>query len=123
MSAMAFDTLKTSKDLAAAGFEPAQAEALAHVIATSLSSGVATKEDVAKLDGKIDSAFAKLDGKIESATARLDGKIEAVASRLEGKIDRNYAEQKSDNQLLKWMVGTVIALVAGLLVRLLFVTP
>jgi hypothetical protein len=134
MSAMAFDTLKTSKDLAAAGFEPAQAEALAHVIATSLSSGVATKEDVAKLDGKIDSAVSRLDGKIdsavsrldgkiESAAARLDGKIDAVATRLEGKIDRNYAEQKSDNQLLKWMVGTVIALVAGLLVRLLFVTP
>jgi hypothetical protein len=62
MNAVAFDTLKTSKDLAAAGFEQAQAEALANVIATSLTSGVATKEDIAKLYGKIEALSNRLDG-------------------------------------------------------------
>jgi hypothetical protein len=97
MSGMAFDTLKTSKDLAAAGFEPAQAEALASAIATSLSSGVATKEDIAKLDGKIDSVRGEMKGDI---------------TRLDGKID-----------LLKWMVGAVLAVVTAVLLRMLFVTP
>jgi hypothetical protein len=101
MSAMAFDTLKTSKDLAAAGFEPAQAEALASVIATSLTSGVATKEDVAKLDGKIDSAVAKLDGK----------------------IDKVHAELKGETSVLKWMAGASLALTTAVLLRLLFATP
>jgi hypothetical protein len=101
MSAMAFDTLKTSKDLTAAGFEPAQAEALANVIATSLTSGVATREDVAKLDGKIDSAVSRLDGKIESVRAELKGDI----------------------QLLKWMTGASIGLTTAVLLRLLLATP
>jgi hypothetical protein len=101
MSGMAFDTLKTSKDLAAAGFEPAQAEALASAIATSLSSGVATKEDIAKLDGKIDGAASRLDGKIDSVRAELKGEI----------------------HVLKWMAGASLALTTAVLLRLLFMAP
>ena len=112
MSAMAFDTLKTSKDLTAAGFEPAQAEALANVIATSLTSGVATKEDVAKLDGKIDSAASRLDGKIDSAVSRLEGKIEALSNRVDGRLN-----------LHQWMIGVTITLNLAILVKLFIATP
>jgi hypothetical protein len=101
MSAMAFDTLKTSKELTAAGFEAAQAEALAAAIGASLTSGVATREDIAKLDGKIEGAVTRLDGKIDSVTGRLEGQI----------------------QLLKWMMGVVIALSSAVLLRLLFMAP
>jgi hypothetical protein len=101
MNAMAFDTLKTSKDLAAAGFEQAQAEALANVIATSLTSGVATKED-----------FAKLDGKIDALGARLDGKIEALSNRVDGRLN-----------LHQWMIGVTITLNLAILVKLFIATP
>jgi hypothetical protein len=37
---------------------------VANVIATSLTSGVATKEDVAKLDGKIDALGNRVDGRL-----------------------------------------------------------
>ena len=44
---------------------------------------LATKEDIARLDGKIDAAEGRLNGKIDAAEERLNGKI----SQLDAKID------------------------------------
>ncbi len=108
MSGMAFDTLKTAKTLAEAGFPATQAEALSSAMATAVSGHVATKEDIATLSGKIDSAVTRLDGKIDSAVTRLDAKIDAVRNDLSAQI-----------QLLKWMVGVVVALNLAILARVL----
>ena len=48
---------------------------------------LATKEDIARLDGKIDAMSERLDGKIDAMSERLDGKIDAMSERLDGKID------------------------------------
>ena len=45
---------------------------------------LATKEDIARLEGKIETMAERFNGK----TDRLDGKIDAVEERLNGKIDR-----------------------------------
>jgi hypothetical protein len=71
------------------------------VIATSLTSGVATKEDVAKLDGKIDSAVSRLEGKIEALSNRLDGRL----------------------NLHQWMIGVTITLNLAILAKLFIATP
>ena len=67
----AFDTLKATKRLLAAGFDSTQAEAQAETIREALAEGVATradlaevKADIARLEGKID----KLEGKRTAST-------------------------------------------------------
>ena len=47
MTAAAFDTLKATKTLIAAGVDPRQAEAHAETLRDAVSEGVATKTDIA----------------------------------------------------------------------------
>jgi hypothetical protein len=97
MSAMAFDTLKTSKELKEAGFADPQAEALTTAIGSAIATNVATKEDVATLKGDM---------------ARLDGKVESVRVDLTGKFE-----------LLKWVCFANFGIGTAILLRLLFMTP
>ena len=48
---------------------------------------LATKEDIARLDGKIDAVEEWLNGKIDTVEERLNSKIDAVEARLDAKID------------------------------------
>ena len=48
---------------------------------------LATKEDIARLDGKIDALEERLDGKIDALEERLNGKVDALENRLNGKIN------------------------------------
>ena len=48
---------------------------------------LATKEDIARLDGKMEAMNERLEGKIDAMNERLEGKIDAMNERLEGKID------------------------------------
>lgn len=54
------DTLKSSKALTASGIPSDQAEAITTVIAESVASGSATKEDIARMDGRINTMDMKL---------------------------------------------------------------
>ena len=58
MTAITFDTLAYVKTLREAGFEERQAEAQAAALATVLKSGIgdlATKEDLSRLESKLES--------------------------------------------------------------------
>ena len=48
---------------------------------------LATKEDIARLDGKIDAVEERLNGKIDTVEERLNSKIDAVAGQLNSRID------------------------------------
>jgi hypothetical protein len=56
MATITFDTLKLARKLEAAGFDPKQAAGAAEALAESLGemSGVATKEDVLRLEARIE---------------------------------------------------------------------
>ena len=54
-----------------------------------LAERMATKEDIARLDAKIEADIAKLDAKIGADISRLDAKIEANIGRLDAKIEAN----------------------------------
>ena len=43
---------------------------------------LATKEDIARLEGKIDAMDARLGGRIDATNRRLEGKIDAMGYRL-----------------------------------------
>ncbi len=88
MTTIAFDTLKLARKLEAAGFQPKQAGDTAEALAESLSelSGLATKEDVLRLESLT-----------KEAELRLAAKIEATRS-----------------DTLKWMFGALAAQTAFL---------
>ena len=120
----AFDTLKAAKRLKDAGLEENQAEALVEVIGSTLTENLATKDDLAaveeRLDGKISAVEERLNGKIASVRGdisaveeRLNGKIASVEERLDGKISAVRVD-------LKWMKaigGVIVALLVLPLLR------
>ncbi len=63
---------------------------------------LATKEDIARLEGKMDSMSERLEGKMDAMNERLEGKIEG----LDGKIDA------MGNRLLIRLTGVMAALLA-----------
>lgn len=89
MTAAAFDTLRATRDLEAAGFERRQAEAIATTINHS-DEHTATKADIKALEADIKA----LEADIKALEARVDAKLEA----LEGRIYRAL-----------WMQGAALA--------------
>jgi hypothetical protein len=67
---------------------------------------LATKEDIARLEGKMDAMNERLGGRIDALGERLGGEIEATNRRLEGKIDA------MGNRLLIRFTGVMAALLA-----------
>ena len=57
---------------------------------------MATKDDIARLDSKIDGVETRLDAKIDMVEARLDAKIDGVEARLSDKIDVEITAVRGD---------------------------
>ena len=98
MSTITFDTLKFVEKLKAAGISDAQAkaesEALQGVLAEALDSQLATKNDLIKLDRRLDG----IDAKIDRMDAKMSGKL----------------------TLLKWMLGILIASIMSIVIKTFF---
>lgn len=98
MSTITFDTLKFVEKLKAAGISDAQAkaesEALQGVLAEALDSQLATKNDLIKLDQRLD---------------RIDAKIDRMDAKMSGKLT-----------LLKWMLGILIASIMSIVIKTFF---
>ena len=98
----AFDTLSAAKALQAAGFDQAQAEA----VATAIRSGqgeLATRVDVAALRGEL----AGLRSGLDAQQADLGG------------LRADYAGLRAEVGAIKWVLGLAVALNIAILVRLL----
>ena len=79
---------------------------------------LATKTDIARVEGKIDATNERLEGKIDTTNERLEGKIDAMNERLEGKIDAMNVrlDGKIDalgNRLLIRLGGMAVAVAAA----------
>jgi len=98
VATITFDTLKFVEKLKAAGIPEAQAkaesEALQVVLAEALDSQLATKNDLIKLDRRLDG---------------LDAKIDRMDTRISGELT-----------LLKWMMGILIAGVMSIVIKTFF---
>ncbi len=107
MSQVAFDTLKFTETLKQAGVPDQQAKAEAVAIqgalGEALNTQVATKEDMHNLKQEIIKLDAKLDARVDSVDARIDN----VDTRLTAKIN-----------LVHWMIGFNIILTMGILWKL-----
>ncbi|MFN3245188.1 MAG: hypothetical protein ACK42K_00660 [Leptonema sp. (in: bacteria)] len=68
-----------------------------------LTKELATKEDIARLEGMIQSEVARLEGMIQSEVTRLEGMIQSEVARLEGTLKTEIVrlEGKMEAELLK----------------------
>lgn len=99
MTTAVFDTLKASRNLQAAGFAEAQADAIVQSMAEAFEDAVATKADIAEV--KTDLAEVK---------AELKADIVAVKAELQDKATKtDLAEVKAD--ILKVAIAVVIAII------------
>jgi len=71
-------------------------------IKDELTKELATKADIEKIDGKINTLKAELEKKIEVVESRLEKKIEVVESRLEKKIEivKSELEKKIEVEIV-----------------------
>jgi len=101
MTTITFDTLKFANRLKSAGIPPqhaeAEAQALAEVFDTNLNT-FATKADLAQMEERMDNKLAKLELRIDTRFERIDGEM----------------------NLLKWMMGLLLAGVASLILKAFF---
>ena len=93
-----FDTYAAAKALRNAGFDEPQAEAAVAMVRDAVSEGVATGEDAARLESKIDAGIAET----KTDVTRLEGKVDAGlaetradGARFESKVDARFAEVKA----------------------------
>ena len=99
-AAARFVTLDYARKLEAAGVPRTQAEVQAHALNEAISESLATREDLANLETRMDARFAAVEAKI-------DGTIDSLRHELGGKIET-----------LKWMFGALVAINAATFVQL-----
>ena len=104
MTAVVFDTLAYAERLEAAGFTAEQAKGQAHALREIVDNQIATKQDIAALEGSVTTKLAGMSTKL----AEMSTKLAEMSTKL--------AEFKTD--LIKWHIGTMLAM-TGLIVGLL----
>ena len=102
--AVAFDTLKLSRRLEAAGFPAKQAQDTAEALAEALTANLATQGDVQSLRGEIREVETKLRAEVRKVELRLRADMAALRA-----------------ELIKWAVGIGVAgvlAIGGMIVTL-----
>lgn len=124
MTAVAFDTLSTARELESAGFEPRQAEAITAVMRDAVAEGISTKADIEDVRNDIAEAKAELGDKIDKRSADdvsgLKTDMAANKERLAA-LERNSIPKAElaevDGRMyraLRWLGGGIIAILVGL---------
>ena len=101
-----FDTLAYTRRLTQAGVEDKHAEALTDALRAAFSEGVATRADIARLEGRMDARNAKLDAR----GAKLDA-LNVKLNALDAKLDANM-------RAMQWALGLVVVLLVTVTARL-----
>ena len=139
-----FDTYAAAKALRNAGFDEPQAEAAVAMVRDAVSEGVATGEDAARLESKIDAGLAEVKTEIAEVKAglaevkteiaevkteiaevktdvvRLEGRVESESARLEGRVESEIG--RLETRLTVRMYGGLVA-TAAVVVALLKLLP
>lgn len=76
------DTLALKTGLLNGGMPEAQASAIVEALANADTGQLATKADVADLNGRIDALQATLNGRIDGLTVDVNGRFDALNGKL-----------------------------------------
>lgn len=115
MTATAFDTLKLSRRLEAAGMSVPQATSVAEALAETMVVDPASRSDIQSLEAEI--RLARQESRFEIDKLRQEMNTELA--KLRGELATGLAAVKVD--LLRWIVPLILAQMAmtlGLFVRL-----
>ena len=113
-----FDTHKYIKSLQESGFNEKQAEMLVKSLLESRDfdlSILATREQVARLDGKIDKIESNLNTKIDNVESNLEKQISATREQVSNvetqikELSNSISSNKYD--IIKWMVTLFITMI------------
>ncbi len=107
MTTITFDTLKVSRNLKAAGFAEAQADAIIDTVAEAFNETVATKADITEVKTEI--AEVKADLKADIA------EVKAEIINLETRMDARLARLES----AAWKAGLFLVGGVAALIKLL----
>jgi len=108
MASVAFNTYEFIKSLTDAGIEEQQAAAIsAGILRAHETADLATKGDLRKLQAQMEVKIDKMDAKID---------------KMELRIDRKLAEMRGESILVRWMLGLIMAGIAGLIIKTFFGT-
>ena len=125
------DTLDYAKKLETTGMPVAQAEQQSKLLADVLGKAVTFPRDLLSSERnllvKIDAAKADIEAKLGIVKMDLEGKLNVVKADIEDRLgtvkmdlESKIDGVKSDITLIKWMMGTLIALNSAMIIKLLF---
>ena len=118
------DTLALKTGLLNGGMPEAQASAIVDALANADTGQLATKADVADMNGRIDTLHADMNGRMDALHADVNGRIDALQATLNGRIDGLTVDANGRFDALKADVnGRFDALNGKLNLLLAFFTP
>ena len=126
MSAVAFDTMKLSRRLEAAGMNQPQATGVAEALAETMVVDPATRADLQRLDARLTGEISalrveveKFRGEMRTEFALVRGEMQAESARIRGEMQAGLAAVKFE--MLRWLLPLFLAqmaMIVGVLVRL-----
>ena len=108
--AVSFDTLRAATRLQEeAGFSEQQARVLISTIADGMDENLATKDDIATVNQRIDTLDQKLDQRIDALDQKLDQRIVALDQKLDLSVAGLEHSMAAMEQRLLVRVGSMVA--------------
>ena len=123
-----FDTLDYAKKLETAGVPAVQAEAHASALGDVLGKSIAVHGELLAMEQRIDARiatsdetrnhmFAVSDEKINHRFDVFEHRLDAFEQKFDARFEKLELKFNSEMNTMRWMVGTLIFLVSGLLLR------
>jgi hypothetical protein len=126
MTSVAFDTMKLSRRLEAAGMNQPQATGVAEALAETMVVDPATRADLQRLDARLTGEISalrveveKFRGEMRTEFALVRGEMQAESARIRGEMQAGLAAVKFE--ILRWILPLFLAqmaMIVGVLVRL-----
>jgi len=138
MATVRFDTLDYARKLERAGVPAEQAALQAKALNDALAETGDLREQLLRLEIKVDRGFADVGARFEKMAAHSDARFDQIAGRSDtrfGQVDARFdhVETKLSARIdaldwklsgkiatLQWMFGTIVALIAAIFIQSLF---
>ncbi|WP_144633688.1 hypothetical protein [Bordetella genomosp. 13] len=123
MTAMAikFDTLDVVERLERGGFSREQARVQATVLAAVVNADTldaATRSDLTAAEDKLDTRITHVEHRLETRMDVGERRLDARLTSIEHKLEQFQRTSEGQYNLLRWMLGFVLAGTSGLLYRI-----
>ncbi|WP_066415270.1 CCDC90 family protein [Bordetella ansorpii] len=123
MTAMAirFNTLEVVERLERGGFSAEQARAQVEVLASVVNTDTldaATKTDLATVEDKLDTRITHVEHRLEAKLDAVERRLDARITSVEHKLEQFRRTSEGQFNLLRWMVGFVLAGTSGLFYKI-----